>query len=212
MPSTGPAGSNGAGSNTSSMLEGGRRPAWGSRAGRRSSRQSRNSTSSADPERHEAPGGRLPRHVEEVDRLDLPRLDPAGPGRRRGRRSWSTAPAAVRRRRLGRRPPVRAVAAGPPTPPAVESTSRSRFSTNWRSSFADTSSSTPRPNCATFPVIDEIGHDLDARAVAVVVHRDDDRRLRVALPARVAAGRVDARSGAPPRRPRRAWPCPCTAR
>ena len=36
---------------------------------------------------------------------------------------------------------------------ALVNTSRSRFSTNWRSNFVDTSSSTPRPNWATLPVI-----------------------------------------------------------
>ena len=97
-------------------------------------------------------------------------------------------------------------------PPAVVSTSRSRFSTNWPISFDDTSASTPRPNCATLPVIDRSVTTSTLVPAPSGVHRDDDRRLGVALPARVAARRVDHDAARSPRRPRRAWRCPCTAR
>ena len=146
--------------------------------------------------------------VEQVDGFGRTRLDLA---RARWSRSRSVRPrrmpwsarTAVRRMRRRRRDAGAAMSA---------STSRSRFSTNWPISFDDTSASTPRPNCATLPVIDRSVGDVDLGAAAVLGHRHDDLRLGVALPTRVAAGRVEHDAGAPPRRPRRAWPCPCTAR
>ena len=99
----------------------------------------------AGDDRQQSPGRRVARHVEQVDRLRVGRLDQPGTGGRRGRsvgaRGRVVADDGRGRPRLRFRP-------------AFDSTSRSRFSTNWRSSFDDTSSSTPRPNCATLPVIE----------------------------------------------------------
>ena len=106
-------------------------------------------------------------------------LDPAG-GRRRAARDRRRCVAARRRGRCV------GVGLG-----VGDSTSRSRFSTNWPISFDDTSASTPRPNCATLPVIDRsvttstrVPPSSSAIVTTIV-------RLGVALATRVAPGRVD---------------------
>ena len=152
-----------------------------------------NSTERADPDRHEALG-RAARRPRRAGRSARPR--PTRSGAARSPRPRRAVRRGARRRRAGAtrsRAPART---GRPRAtcrrrPRCVSTSRSRFSTNWPISFDDTSSSTPRPNCATLPVIDEVGDDVDLGARAFGRHRHDDRRLRVALPARVAARRVD---------------------
>ena len=217
MPRTGPAGSNTGsilrvGSDTGSMPDACRRPGSGSRA-----------AAQQPPEDEAARAAAIPIGTRRLARPTRPatssrsigstsgesmraRVRPTAATRSRGRRSPS-----------GARAPRAACSYGPPAcdvspPPAVVSTSRSRFSTNWPINFDDTSTSTPRPNCATLPVIDRSVATSTFVPVAVGGHRHDDRRLRVALAARVAPGRVDARCGGSPRRPRRASPCPCTAR
>ncbi len=85
-------------------------------------------------------------------RLDLARAvaRPCGRGRHRGRGTGRGSGHRALERLLVRARP-RATCR---RRRALVSTSRSRFSTNWPISFDDTSASTPRPNCATLPVID----------------------------------------------------------
>ena len=123
----------------------------------------------ADPDRHagawtaDAPPGRAGRSAR-------PRPSRCGLGPLVAGRREPAPPSATPS--IDRAADVRRIAAA-----RGASTSRSTFSTNWRSSFDDTSASTPRPNCATLPVIERSVDDVDLGAVAVAVHRDDDRRL-----------------------------------
>ena len=201
-----------------SMLRGsaGRRPRRISDRGRAAGARARTARSAPMPIGHEALGGRRAR-PRRAGRPARPPATRSGAGRSAdgARRSADASPTCRSpATTAGSRAPARTGRRRAPVspPPADDSTSRSRFSTNWPSSFADTSASTPRPNCATLPVIERSVTTSTLVPPPSSRHRDDDRRLGVALPARVAPGRVDDDPAVRPRRPRRASRCPCTAR
>ncbi len=92
------------------------------------------------------------------------------------------------------------------------STSRSRFSTNWPQQLRGHVVEHAAPELRDLAGDRQVGHDVDACPAVVVVHRDEDRRLRIALPARVATRCVDHDPPAGLVDLGQASRCPCTAR
>ena len=131
-----------------------------------------------DPLPHRAAG-----RVHQVDGLGLLASRSCADPRRR-RRSTRAGVGRARRCRVGRA--VGAASGLGASARRRVSTSRLRLSANWPSSLLDTSAITPRPNCATLPVMLRSVSMLHGGAVAVGDERGGDGGRRVALAARVA--------------------------